>query len=214
MTTSVWRAPVSTSSLRAQRSKSRLFWRKDSGLLRYARNDGARGAAGALSSHFKQQTHVKQQTHRRILAARFARALLSFTPSKIEGAGKAGCRLGTRGPPCAAHAKEELHSGIQVRPNARPSLRSGLTAYAVLSREPNSFWPPSLCELTMRLTRLGSAHLRKSLTVAMTARTTRFCRTLQRWSSTRSLGFTGTTRPPRAIACPTLSRPPQPTPRS
>ena len=40
------------------------------------------------------------------------------------------------------------HSSIQVWPITRPSLRSGLTAYAVLSREPNSFWPPSLRELT------------------------------------------------------------------
>ena len=35
------------------------------------------------------------------------------------------------------------HSSIQVKPNTRPSLRDGRTAYAVLSREPNSFWPPS-----------------------------------------------------------------------
>jgi len=69
------------------------------------------------------------------------------------------------------------HSSIQVVPITRPSLRSGLTAYAVLSREPNSFWPPSPRELTMRLTRLGAPHLRESLTVATTARTTRFCRT-------------------------------------
>jgi len=54
-----------------------------------------------------------------------------------EGAGKAGRRLGTRGPLCAAHL-ETLHSGIQVRPNARPSLRDGLTAYAALSSATNS----------------------------------------------------------------------------
>jgi hypothetical protein len=69
------------------------------------------------------------------------------------------------------------HSSIQVVPITRPSLRSGLTAYAVLSREPSSFWPPSLRELAMRLTRLGAPHLRDSLAVATTARTTRFCRT-------------------------------------
>jgi len=70
------------------------------------------------------------------------------------------------------------HSSIQVVPNTRPSLRSGLTAYAVLSREPNSFWPPSPRRLAMHFTRLGSLHLCDSLTVATTARTTRFCRTL------------------------------------
>ena len=41
-----------------------------------------------------------------------------------------------------AHA-EEPHSSIQVVPITRPSLRDGRTAYAVLSREPSSFWPPS-----------------------------------------------------------------------
>jgi len=50
-----------------------------------------------------------------------------------------------------------------VVPNTRPSLRDGLTAYAVLSREPNSFWPPSPRRLTMQFTRLGSVHLRDRL---------------------------------------------------
>src|SRR3569623_1974682 len=70
-----------------------------------------------------------------------------------------------------------MHSGIQVKPNTRPSLRSGLMAYAVLSREPNSFWPPSPRELPMWLIRLDAPHLREGLTVATTAGTTRFCRT-------------------------------------
>src|SRR6266700_3407966 len=83
------------------------------------------------------------QTHLRIPAADFARALLRLSTLSIqEGAGKAGCRLAPTVRCAKAHA-EELHSGIQVKPNTRPSLRSGLTAYAVLSREPNSFWPPS-----------------------------------------------------------------------
>ena len=47
--------------------------------------------------------------------------------------------------------------------NTRPSLRSGLTAYAVLSREPNSFWPPSPRELAMWLIRLDAPHLRDRL---------------------------------------------------
>jgi hypothetical protein len=40
-------------------------------------------------------------------------------------------------------AQKKPHSSIQVKPNTRPSLRDGRTAYAVLSREPNSLWPPS-----------------------------------------------------------------------
>ena len=42
-------------------------------------------------------------------------------------------------------------------PITRPSLRSGWTAYAALSREPSSFWPPSLqrnSPAPRRLTRL------------------------------------------------------------
>ena len=61
---------------------------------------------------------------------------------KTKGAGKAGCRPAPT-VRCAHVAQKELHSGIQVWPNTRPSLRDGWTAYAVLSREPNSFWPPS-----------------------------------------------------------------------
>ncbi len=89
----------------------------------------------------------QSQTHLRILAADFTRALLRLSTLSIqEGAGKAGCRLAPTVRCAKAHA-EELHSGIQVKPNTRPSLRSGLTAYAVLSREPNSFWPPSPREI-------------------------------------------------------------------
>jgi hypothetical protein len=44
-----------------------------------------------------------------------------------------------------------------VKPNTRPSLRSGLTAYAVLSREPSSFWPPSLREDLRKPARLSRA---------------------------------------------------------
>jgi len=49
---------------------------------------------------------------------------------------------GTRGLLRKRHTQKP-HSSIQVVPITRPSLRSGWTAYAVLSREPSSFWPPS-----------------------------------------------------------------------
>ncbi len=124
---------------------------------------------------------VQLQTHLRGLAAQFARALLdlsSFLPPSCPRGRREG-RVLTSHPRSAArkaHAGKP-HSSIQVVPITRPSLRDGLTAYAVLSREPNSFWPPSPRELTMRLTRLGAPHLRESLAVATTVRTTRFCRT-------------------------------------
>ncbi len=86
----------------------------------------------------------------------------SLHPLVQEGAGKAGCR---RHPRSAARkcSAGKPHSSIQAKPNTRPSLRGGLTAYAVLSREPNSFWPPSPRRFAMRLTRLGAPHLRDKL---------------------------------------------------
>jgi hypothetical protein len=61
-----------------------------------------------------------------------------------EGAGKAGCRLAPA-VHCAKMRYEELHSGIQVKPNIRPSLRSGLTAYVVISPGSDALLPPSPC---------------------------------------------------------------------
>ena len=85
-----------------------------------------------------------RQARRRVLAAEFARALLRRSPSRAKRArGRPGAG-GTRGPLREMHTQEEPHSSIQVKPNTRPSLRDGRTAYAALSREPNSFWPPSL----------------------------------------------------------------------
>ena len=65
------------------------------------------------------------------------------TPPSKEGCREGRVPDGTRGPLREMHTQEEPHSSIQVKPNTRPSLRDGRTAYAVLSREPNSFWPPS-----------------------------------------------------------------------
>jgi len=65
---------------------------------------------------------------------------------------------GTRGPLCAGSAKG-LHSGIQVKPNTRPSLRSGRTAYAALSREPSSFWPPSPSRIDDAVRPVGLARI-------------------------------------------------------
>ena len=72
-------------------------------------------------------------------------------PLGFRGAGKAGCRLGTRGPLCVKR-KKQMHSGIQVRPNARPSLRSGFTAYVALSSGSEALLPPSSCRDLQGLT--------------------------------------------------------------
>ena len=46
---------------------------------------------------------------------------------------------------------ERLHSGIQVKPNTRPSLRSGFTAYVALSPGSDALLPPSPCGWLMRV---------------------------------------------------------------
>ena len=83
------------------------------------------------------------QTRLRILAARFARALLGRSTLEAKRAqGRPGADLAPA-VRCAKSSARKPHSSIQVVPITRPSLRDGWTAYAVLSREPSSFWPPS-----------------------------------------------------------------------
>jgi len=155
--------------------------------------------------------HRKPQTRLRVLAARFARALLRLSTLLAKRAqGRPGADLAPA-VCCANKAQRRPHSSIQVVPITRPSLRDGRTAYAVLSREPN--FPSGLprpANWRCRPPGWARAHLRDSLTVATTARTTRFCRT-------RSAPLVRTK--PRAHRdyppCPrlsrtTLPRPPQP----
>ena len=59
----------------------------------------------------------------------FASSLRLLRSKKAQGRPGAGLAPAVRR---AGHTQKKLHSGIQVRPNARPSLRDGLTAYAVL----------------------------------------------------------------------------------
>src|SRR5204863_2740346 len=61
---------------------------------------------------------------------------------------KQGCREGrvpavTCGPLRKSTRRENRTAAYRCSQITRPSLRSGFTAYAVLSREPSSFWPPS-----------------------------------------------------------------------
>jgi len=120
---------------------------------------------------------------------------------------------GTHGPLCACSAKG-LHSGIQVKPNTRPSLRNGWTAYAVLSREPSSFWPPSLqrnLPTPRRLTRmpppqeLDRSNDGQDHTVLPYAHSA--ARPHEAPGSRRAI------RPALGLSCATLPRPPQPGPR-
>ena len=86
---------------------------------------------------------VGQRPRLRALAAQSARALLRRSPSRVK---RAQGRPGADNAPavcCAKCTRRKPHSSIQVVPITRPSLRDGRTAYAALSREPSSLWPPS-----------------------------------------------------------------------
>ena len=166
--------------------------------------------------------HFNSETHLRILAAGFARALLRLSAlSNQEGAGKAGCRLGTRGPLCAAHLERtaQRHTGAAGHPAFPARWVDGLCR-ALPGDE--FFLSPSPCELTMHpgpvepksiSARLDRSNDGQDHTVLPYARLADW-RAIQRRSSARGYGLTGTTRPARTISCPTLPRPPQPTPRS
>ena len=71
--------------------------------------------------------------------------LCLVAPPSLEPRGRREGRVLTSHPRSAARrcSAKEPHSSIQVEPITRPSLRDGRTAYAVLSREPSSLWPPS-----------------------------------------------------------------------
>ena len=99
------------------------------------------------------------------------------SPSIEEGAGKTGRRLAPA-VHCAISALQKAaqrHTGVAR--TARPSLRSGFTAYVVLSPGSVALLPPSPCGwlthasgwTTYITTRLGAQ--------TPGARTTRFCRT-------------------------------------
>ncbi len=100
-------------------------------------------------------------------------------PSDPRGRREGRVPAGTRGLLRERHAQKRPHSSIQVSPITRPSLRDGWTAYAVISREPTiPSGLPRPANLDDAVCPVGLARtFAKDLTVATTARTTRFCRT-------------------------------------
>jgi hypothetical protein len=171
MTVRVWCEPPSTSSLRAQRSNPESFRGGTLDCFAALAMTEQGATASITNLHFSRR-------HAFASSRRIPPELCSLlhTPQK-RGRREGRVPAGTHGPLCANSAKG-LHSGIQVKPNTRPSLRDGWTAYAVLSREPSSFWPPSPRELDDAVCPVGLARTSATgLTAATTARTTRFCRT-------------------------------------
>jgi hypothetical protein len=130
-----------------RRSNPESFPRRRSGLLRFARNDGVCTTMPASIDRSLPIPGTHTPSHSRdILCPSFAAIT---APESAEGAGKAGCRLAPA-VRCAQMRKKQMHSGIQVKPNIRPSLRSGFTAYVVLSSGSDALLPPSPCGWLMR----------------------------------------------------------------
>jgi hypothetical protein len=123
---------------------------------------------------------------------------LSIAP-KERGRREGRVPAGTHGPPCESTRRKtaQRHTG-EAKHTAFPARWSDGLCRDLPGAE-LSFWPPSPLRIDDAVCPVGLAHISaKGLTVATTARTTRFCRTLQRRSSARSFGLTGTTRPARA----------------
>jgi hypothetical protein len=156
---------------------------------------------------------VGQQTRLRLPAARFARVLLFASRPQNKGRREGRVPAGTHGPLCACSAKRtaQRHTG-EAEHTAFPAQWLDGLCRALPGAE---FLLASLAPRIDDAVRpVGLAHISATgLTVATTARTTRFCRTHQRRSSARGHGLTGTTRPARTLFVPTLPRPPQPDPR-
>jgi len=89
-------------------------------------------------------TASARRRHASASPRRISPELCLVTPPSCPRGRREG-RVLTSHPRSAARrcSAKEPHSSIQVEPITRPSLRDGRTAYAALSREPNSFWPPS-----------------------------------------------------------------------
>jgi hypothetical protein len=134
-----------------------------------------RTASGARERNPSSQSKLYAQF--RILAAHRARALPVRSPPKMPRAqGRPGAGWHPRSTVRRLRYKR-LHSGIQVKPNTRPSLRSGFTAYVALSPGSDALLPPSPCGWLMLRTRSGR-HITATLGAQTPgARTTRFCRT-------------------------------------
>ncbi len=145
--------------------------------LRYARNDGARSEAIALQ--VTSQTTgalVKQQAHLRHLAAHFARVLLSSSRPLDKGRREGRVPAGTHGPLCACSAKRvaQRHTG-EAEHTAFPAQWFDGVCRALPGDE------FVLASVTSRIDDaacpVGLPAPPQGLTVATTARTTRFCRT-------------------------------------
>jgi hypothetical protein len=125
---------------------------------------------------------------------------VATAPRRRRGRREGRVPAGTRGPLCEAFALRKLHSGIQVKPNIRPSLRSGFTAYVVLSPGSDALLPPSPLRMADAVARLGRHITARLGAQTPGARTTRFCRTQAAPVVSAQGAAHGVTRPAATVA--------------
>jgi len=134
-------------------------------------------------------------------------------PRKCRGRREGRAPAGTRGPLCDACAKQAAQRHTGEAGTARPSLRSGLTAYVALSPGSDALLPPSPCGwLTLPPGRAGHVTARLGASLRAPRPHDFAVRRLHR-SCARRRSLTG--QP--ALQCPSRQcgpRPPRPTPRS
>ena len=180
---------------------------------------------------------IEPQTRFHDLAAHLARALLSLLA--LKGRRRREGRVLTSHPRSAAqmvHAENRTAAYRWCRTHGLPCAMVGrLMPCSPGSRIPSGL--PRLGESRRHRAGRRDCRIRQGLTVATTARTTRFCRTrvsldpagsdslvhvaieipagrtCQRRSSARRFGLTESNPPCPCLSCPTLPRPPQPGPR-
>ena len=137
--------------------QSKVFPRRQSGLLRCARNDGVRRIV------FASTTCISIADTPPPSRGLFARVLLRRLPLSDErGRREDRVLAGTRGPLCERCATKIAQRHTGEAENNRPSLRSGLTTYVVLSPGSDALLPPSPCGWLMCAVRSGHPHHRKT----------------------------------------------------
>ncbi len=107
--------------------------------------------------------------------------ILFARPLQSESAGKTGCLLHPRSRVPLRIARD-AHEHTGTAGASRPSLRNGLTAYAVISPEPNSSGLRR-CRISGSSKPGWASQTSVSLAPATGVRTTRFCRTQRAPSS-------------------------------
>jgi hypothetical protein len=113
---------------------------------------------------FRIQISNSERIHVRIPAARCARAMRRFSPSKEEGAGKTGCALHPRSRVQLLFGKN-AHEHTGSAEAIRPSLRNGFTAYFAISPVSRALLPPSLRRLLRKAWRQRRAPERRDFAV-------------------------------------------------